>query len=217
MFRTSSSNFGRFRIKLLQPVRCSRKDCTMWLPMLVASVLSTTQTVGPPATPPLELRGDVQGVHHHHQPPPPPPPPPPPLHRKHHHPEQCTKVTIHHTIACYNDSDWNRGPVGPVLPSYAPSASGKTLTLETCAVACNGMGLSVAGVDAGTSCFCGKASDLTPPSVGARGVPKTQCTGTPCEGNSKEGECMVLVFRWKFVLEDAISSHACSLEALACV
>ena len=29
------------------------------------------------------------------------------------------------TTRCYNDSDWNRGPVGPVLSTYVPSVAGK--------------------------------------------------------------------------------------------
>ena len=40
-------------------------------------------------------------------------------------PEHETKCEIGHTAGCFNDSDWNRGPVGPVLSTYVPSVAGK--------------------------------------------------------------------------------------------
>ena len=78
---------------------------------------------------------------------------------------------IHHTIGCFNDTDWSAGKPGLVLPAYQAAVHGKA-SLETCAAACHGAKLSVAGVNDGSDCFCGKAADLAKPAVASRGRPK---------------------------------------------
>ena len=115
-------------------------------------------------------------------PPQPPPPPPSP-------PGPCS-IRIHHTIGCFNDSDWHHGSAsGVVLPHYVPGVAGTNLDLEKCAAACYSLGLPVPGVDGGSNCFCGTENDLQTSNAQARGVPKAGCRGTPCKGNAKETTC----------------------------
>ena len=105
----------------------------------------------------------------------------------------CT-VHIHHTLDCYNDSDWLAGDAGPVLPTFVPSVVGGKLTLVACATACRRAqptagAAGVFGVEGGTRCFCGNATDLSSPAVMARLTPKAQCAGTPCGGEKSIAEC----------------------------
>jgi hypothetical protein len=59
--------------------------------------------------------------------------------------------------------------------------------------------------------------------VAAHNVPPVRCAFSTMDsavlglGLLGCGCCTVCVFRQEFTLEDAIGSHACSLEALACV
>eukprot|EP01047_Picozoa_sp_COSAG01_P026800 COSAG01_NODE_1740_length_9359_cov_6.376998_5_plen_270_part_00 len=104
----------------------------------------------------------------------------------------CAIAHVHHTMGCYNDSDWRAGATGPVLPRFVPGVAGDKLTLVACASAC-GQGLTVGGaglfgVEDGTRCFCGNATDLASPSAAARAVAKGQCAGTPCGGGGSR-EC----------------------------
>ena len=86
---------------------------------------------------------------------PPPPPPSPPAPGPSPHPHGDCK--IHHTIGCYNDTDWRVGKPGLVLPAYQASLHGR-ISLESCAAACDSIKMSVAGVNDGSGCFCGAAS-----------------------------------------------------------
>ena len=89
----------------------------------------------------------------------------------------------------YDISDWKAGAAGPVLPSYQPSVHGK-LTVEGCAAACYAAKKTVAGVEGGSDCFCGSASDMGTPSAQARSLPdKAVCEAVPCDGNPKEKAC----------------------------
>ena len=102
-------------------------------------------------------------------------------------PAPCA-VHIHHTLGCYNDSDWRSGE-GPVLPLYQPSVAGPSLSLEHCAAACHAAGTTgVFGVEAGTRCFCGSDADTRTPAAAARIRPKTECLGA-CHGSPTEKEC----------------------------
>ena len=111
---------------------------------------------------------------------PPPSPSPPPG-------GQC-KIHIHHTIGCFNDSDWQSGTKGSLLPACQASLHGKT-SLETCASACHAAKLTVAGVNAGSDCFCGVAADLKTPSALARSRPKAECMASVCDADPAEKEC----------------------------
>ena len=111
---------------------------------------------------------------------PPPSPSPPPG-------RQC-KIHIHHTSGCFNDSDWQSGTKGSLLPAYQASLHGKT-SLETCASACHAAKLTVAGVNAGRDCFCGVAADLNTPSAAARSRPKAECMASVCDADPAEKEC----------------------------
>lgn len=104
--------------------------------------------------------------------------------------ESCT-VHVHHTQGCYNDSDWQVGAAGPVLPLFVPGVAGSKLSLIACASACGGITGTggVFGVEDGTRCFCGNATDLSTPSATARVTPKAQCLGTPCGGQKADTEC----------------------------
>jgi hypothetical protein len=125
--------------------------------------------VTPPPTPPTP------------PPPTPPPTPPPP-------PTPC-HIHIHHTVGCFNISDWKVGATGPVLPSYQSSVHGK-LTIENCASACYKAQLALAGVEGGRDCFCGAASDLGTPAAKARSLPdKSMCEAIPCDGNAAQKGC----------------------------
>ncbi len=120
-------------------------------------------------------------------PPPPPPSPPapvPPGPSPHPHGD----CKIHHTIGCYNDTDWRVGKPGLVLPAYQASLHGR-ISLESCAAACNSIKMSVAGVNDGSGCFCGAAADLEKPAVTSRIRPKTECMATACDADPKEKEC----------------------------
>ena len=110
------------------------------------------------------------------------PPPSPP-----HTPGKC-KIHIHHTIGCYNDSDWETGTKGLLLPAYQASVHRKT-SLETCASACHTAKLTVAGVNAGSDCFCGAATDLNTPRAMARSRPKAECMASFCDADPSEKEC----------------------------
>ena len=112
----------------------------------------------------------------------PPAPPPKPA------PPPAPHCTIHHTIGCYNDTDWMSGKPGLVLPAYQASVHGK-ISMESCAAACHAAKLTVAGVNDGSDCFCGVATDLEKPAVTARGRPKTECMATACDADAKEKEC----------------------------
>ena len=100
------------------------------------------------------------------------------------------KIHIHHTIGCYNDSDWQAGTKGLLLPAYEASVHGK-VSLETCAAACHAAKppVTVAGVNAGSDCFCGVAADLNTPSATARIRPKAECMASACDGKPSEKEC----------------------------
>ena len=78
--------------------------------------------------------------------------------------------------------------MGAVLPLYQPSVAPNTLSLERCASACYAAGATILGVEAGTRCFCGKASDLGTPSALKRSRPKSECLGA-CHGSPTEKEC----------------------------
>ena len=121
---------------------------------------------------------------------PPPPPPPPP-------PGPC-KITIHHTIGCFNDSDWSSGR-GLVLPAWQQAQHGK-ISLEACAAACHAAKLTVAGVNAGSDCFCGGDADLESAAVQARSRPKPECMKSACGADPGEKECggpgRLLAFRY---------------------
>jgi hypothetical protein len=119
-------------------------------------------------------------------PPPPRPPPPPPG------PHQCTSVHIHHTEGCFNYSDWREGTPGPVLPLYE-AAVGAKLSLEACGAACykSDPTDTLAGVEGGNRCFCGKPSDLATAAAKARSITgRAQCETVPCVGNpTREKGC----------------------------
>ena len=123
--------------------------------------------------------------------PPPPAPPPPPG------PRPC-KITIHHTIGCYNDSDWSSGR-GLVLPAWQQAQHGK-ISLEACAAACHAAKLTVAGVNAGSDCFCGGDADLESAAAQARSRPKPECMKSACGADPGEKECggpgRLLAFRF---------------------
>jgi hypothetical protein len=106
--------------------------------------------------------------------------------------EACA-AHVHHTMGCYNDSDWQAGAAGPVLPRFVPGVAGSKLTLVACASACGKAlpagGTGVFGVEDGTRCFCGNTTDLATPSTTARAAPKAQCLGTPCGGAKADTEC----------------------------
>ena len=72
------------------------------------------QSKSPPPPPPSPKPAPAPPA-----PPKPTPPPPAP------HPHPHGGCTIHHTIACYNDSDWSSGEPGLVLPAYQASVHGK--------------------------------------------------------------------------------------------
>ena len=112
----------------------------------------------------------------------PSPPSPPPA------PGGKCKIHIHHTIGCYNDSDWQSGAKGLLLPAYQASVHGKT-SLETCACACHAAKLTVAGVNAGSDCFCGAAADLNTAGAMARNRPKVECMASVCDADPTEKEC----------------------------
>ena len=115
--------------------------------------------------------------------PPPAPPAPPPG-----PPGACKgKITIPHTLGCFDYSSSPPG-VGPVLPAYQPSVEGKA-DLETCAAACYAAKLTTAGIDDGKQCFCGTAAELETPKAKALAVNKSECIGVPCQGNAHETEC----------------------------
>lgn len=116
---------------------------------------------------------------------PPRPSPPPPTPR----PAGKCKIHIHHTIGCYNDSDWVSGTKGLLLPAYQASVDHGNTSLETCASACHAAKLTVAGVNAGSDCFCGVAADLTTPSAMARNCPKAECMASACDADPTEKEC----------------------------
>ena len=70
----------------------------------------------------------------------------------------CT-IHVHHTLGCYNDSDWKPPATGPVLAAQLQLPAG-SLTLETCAAACHAAKWTIGGVEGGTRCFCGHEPDL---------------------------------------------------------
>lgn len=119
----------------------------------------------------------------HPLPPAPAPAPPPPT------PGQCHRIQIHHTLGCYNYSDWKQGASGPVFPSYMPSVADK-LTLETCAAACFAADpTGLAGVVGGDRCFCGTEANLSSAAAQARSEPKATCETVACRGNPGERGC----------------------------
>ena len=56
-------------------------------------------------------------------------------------------------------------------------------------MACYAAKLSVAGVSAGSDCFCGVESDLSSAAARARNRPKSECTATSCDADPHEKEC----------------------------
>ena len=92
----------------------------------------------------------------------------------------CGKVTIHHTIGCYNTTI-------RVLPIEMKTIASADLSLETCAAACAAAGFAIAGVEDGNQCFCGTAANIAAGS--ARAVDKEECSGIPCSGSRAEDEC----------------------------
>jgi hypothetical protein len=64
-----------------------------------------------------------------------------------------------------------------------------------------------------TESSCGKV----PPRCRQPDEPAVDRECNACLTEAGEVPCPVLVFRQKFTFEDAVGSHACSLEALACV
>lgn len=118
---------------------------------------------------------------------PPPAPPPNPRPAPPGPPAPC-RIRIHHTLGCFNVSDWKAGAPGAVLPSYQAPQHGK-VTVEGCAAACNRTKLPVAGVSAGSDCFCGTPADMGTPVAQARDRPKAECEVTPCSGNPGEKAC----------------------------
>jgi hypothetical protein len=103
------------------------------------------------------------------RPPPPPPPPPSPSHR-------CTKVK---DVGCYDDSTFL------ALPNHQPQVHDK-VTFDTCASACSTFGSSLAGIDAGNHCYCGKAVAA---GASAYSRPMPECQTTPCHANPNEKGC----------------------------
>lgn len=80
---------------------------------------------------------------------------------------------------------------GPVLSSFQPKVekSNPGTSLESCAAACYIAQMNTAGVLDGHHCFCGTASQLGGPAAKALSVPKSECTGVPCQGAGSEMEC----------------------------
>ena len=117
------------------------------------------------------------------RPPPGPAPPPAP-------PGACKgKITVHHTLGCFNYSSWSSAsPAGPVLPAWQPTVEGKA-DLPSCAAACYTARMTKAGIDDGKHCFCGTDAELGSATAKALSRPKTECLGVPCQGDASEKEC----------------------------
>jgi hypothetical protein len=128
---------------------------------------------------------------------PPPAPPPPPLPPP--GPPRPCKITIHHTIGCYNDSEWSGASRGLVLPAWQKAQHGK-ISLQGCADACHAAKSTVAGVRAGADCFCGGDKDIETASAKARSRPKPECMKSVCDADPGEKECggpgRLLAFRF---------------------
>lgn len=121
-------------------------------------------------------------------PPPPPPRPPPGPPAPPAPPGACKgKITIHHTLGCFDVSSSHAG-VGPVLPAYQPTVEGKA-DLQTCAAACYSARLPTAGIVDGKHCFCGNQAELGSAKSKALARPKSECSGVPCQADAHETEC----------------------------
>jgi hypothetical protein len=91
-------------------------------------------------------------------------------------------------VLAVNDSEWHSGGAGSILPSYQPSVHGK-VSLQGCAMACHAAKMTIAGINAGSDCFCGVSSDIQSAAARARNRPKSECMMSACDGDPGEKEC----------------------------
>ena len=63
------------------------------------------------------------------------------------------------------------------------------VTLQSCAMACHAAKLTVAGVNAGSDCFCGVSGDVSSAAARARNRPKSECMASACDADPAEKEC----------------------------
>lgn len=107
-----------------------------------------------------------KGVH----PPPGPAPPSPP-------PAPTPNCTVTATIGCFDDS---ADPAGPaVLPLYV-AALHDHVTLANCATACYSDGHTIAGIDGGNHCKCGRAADLAAATKAQLNKAMDECSPKSC-------------------------------------
>jgi len=99
-------------------------------------------------------------------PPPPPPPAPGPKHA-------CTLTA---QLGCFDATK-----AGSVLPAAQPQVH-DIVTQGNCASACFDANLSIAGIDAGNHCWCGKSLVAG----GALKRPAAECQASTCHGNHTE-------------------------------
>lgn len=104
-------------------------------------------------------------------PPRPAPPPPPPL-------GHCTKAK---NVGCYNDSSFL------ALPNHQPQLHDK-VSFESCASTCSSLygSTSLAGIDAGNHCYCGKALAAGASSYSR---PMPECQTSSCHADPTEKGC----------------------------
>lgn len=100
----------------------------------------------------------------------PPPPPPGPT-------VSCTKPE--RFIGCFDING------STVLPRPARRDHDK-LTLENCALQCDVMNLTVAGIDAGNHCNCGSVEDTDNATAHGLNRPLSECRSSNCTGNRQE-------------------------------
>ena len=102
---------------------------------------------------------------------PPPPPPGPTI--------SCARPTS--VLGCFDIN-------GTIVLPTARSKDHDRVTLENCALQCEGVNLTVAGVDAGNHCRCGSVQDIS--NATARGLsrPLAQCHAMNCTG-AKQEQC----------------------------
>jgi hypothetical protein len=93
----------------------------------------------------------------------------------------CVDCVLACCVLAVNDSDWHSGG-GLILPSYQPSVHGK-VSLQSCAMACHAAKLTIAGVNAGSDCFCGVSSDMQSAAARARNRPKSECMASACDAD----------------------------------